>query len=51
MCNNEALTNNLLDLVEKYGLDEDGRLDRERAKAIILPYLHAVNPTMVDEGD
>jgi len=51
MCNNEALTNNLLDLLEKYGVDEDGRLDREKAKSVMLPCLHAVNPTMSDDED
>jgi hypothetical protein len=51
MCNNEALANNLLDLVEKYGLDEEGRFDRERAKSVILPCLHTVNPTMVEDED
>lgn len=44
MCNNEALANQLIDLIERFGVDGDGRLDRERAKAYMLSCLTHANP-------
>jgi hypothetical protein len=49
MCNNEALANRILDMVEKYGLDSDGRLDSERSRAMIVSILIAENPAAEDE--
>lgn len=49
MCNNEALVNQLLCLVEQYGVDEDGRLDREKAYSVMLPAVCAVNPSGEDD--
>jgi hypothetical protein len=49
MCNNEALVNTLLDLIERHGTDPDGRFDRDRSKAVMLQYCHATGVVAEDE--
>lgn len=44
MCENEAIANQLIDLIERFGVDEEGRLVRERAKAYMLSCLMHANP-------